>query len=89
MRRGYALNAGEGRSYDWSGHFFTLKTAAAETGGRLAVWEFITKKGEEPNDHVHDDVDEIFCVLKGSLAVRCGGDDFEVSDGGLSTCPAA
>lgn len=80
---GYALNKGEGRTYDWHGHLFTIKAAAAETDGRLAFWEFTTKKGDEPNDHTHDDVDEIFYILEGSLTIRCGDDEFEVSDGGF------
>lgn len=84
---GYALRQGEGRTYDWHGHLFTIKAAAAETGGRLAFWEFTTKKGDEPNDHTHDDVDEIFYILEGSLRIRCGDDVFDVSDGGFVYLP--
>jgi quercetin dioxygenase-like cupin family protein len=67
--------------------FFIIKAAAAETGGQLAFWEFTTKKGEEPNDHTHEDVDEIFYVLEGSLTVRCGDDAFDVSDHGFVFLP--
>ena len=84
---GYALHQGEGRSYDWRGHLFTIKAAAAETGGQLAFWEFTTKKGDEPNDHTHDDVDEIFYVLEGSLTIRCGDDEFEVGANGFVFLP--
>jgi mannose-6-phosphate isomerase-like protein (cupin superfamily) len=84
---GYALPQGEGRSYDWRGHLFTIKAASAETDGRVAFWEFITKKGDEPNDHAHDDVDEIFYLLEGSLTVRCGDDEFEVGENGFVFLP--
>ena len=84
---GYALQKDEGRTYDWHGHLFTIKAAEAETGGTLAFWEFTTKKGDEPDDHTHDDVDEIFYILEGSLTIRCGGDEFKVSDGGFVYLP--
>lgn len=84
---GYALQQGEGRAYDWRGHLFTIKAAAAETDGRLAFWEFIAKKGDEPHNHTHDDVDEIFYVLEGSLTVRCGGDEFDVGENGFVFLP--
>lgn len=84
---GYALHQGEGRSYDWRGHLFTIKAAANETGGAIAFWEFTTRKGDEPNDHTHDDVDEIFYVLEGSLTVRCGADSFEVGANGFVFLP--
>ncbi|MHB8375747.1 MAG: cupin domain-containing protein [Dehalococcoidia bacterium] len=84
---GYALQRGEGRTYDWFGHLFTIKAAAAETDGQLAFWEFTTKKGDEPHDHTHDDVDEIFYVLEGSLTVRCGDGEFEVGENGFVFLP--
>ena len=84
---GYALRQGEGRTYDWRGHLFTIKAGAAETRGKLAFWEFTTKKGDEPHDHTHDDVDEIFYVLEGSLTFRCGDDEFEVSANGFVFLP--
>jgi mannose-6-phosphate isomerase-like protein (cupin superfamily) len=83
---GYAFHEGEGRAYDWRGHLFTIK-AAAETDGALAFWEFITKKGDEPHDHTHDDVDEMFFVLEGSLTVRCGDEEFEVGENGFVFLP--
>ena len=84
---GYALHQGEGRSYDWHGHLFTIKAAAPETEGRLAFWEFTTKKGDEPHDPVHDDVDEIFYVVEGRLTVRCGEDQFDVGPSGFVYLP--
>lgn len=84
---GFALHQGEGRSYDWRGHLFTIKAGAAETEGKLALWEFTTKKGDEPHDHIHDDMDEIFIILEGRLMVRCGDDAFDVHEGGFVYLP--
>ncbi|MEX0683269.1 MAG: cupin domain-containing protein [Dehalococcoidia bacterium] len=85
--RGYALHEGEGRTYDWRGHLFTINAAAAETNSQHAVWEFVTKKGDEPGDPTHDDVDEVFFILEGSLTVRCGGDEFAVGENGFVFLP--
>ena len=83
----YTLQAGEGRSYEWHGVAFTIKAAAAETGGALAIWEVTTRHGEEPHEHVHDDVDEILYLLSGSMTFRCGGESFDVGEGGFVFVP--
>ncbi len=59
---------------------FTVKAGREETHGGLAFMEFVTRKGEEPGEHVH--VDEIIYVLEGSLVVSCGRRmlDAEASD---------
>ena len=58
----YALAEGEGRAYEWHGVLFTIKAAAAETGGLLSIWEVATRPGEEPQPHVHEE-DELFYVM--------------------------
>jgi quercetin dioxygenase-like cupin family protein len=83
----YALQAGEGRSYVWHDVTFVMKAAAPQTGGTLAIWEVTTRPGEEPHEHVHDDVDEIFYLLSGSMTFRCGGESFEVHAGGFVFLP--
>lgn len=73
--KGYVLDDGEGRSYDWNdGFMFTVKAAGAETGGALAFMDFESQPGQEPPVHRHDDEDEIFYVLEGSLTLTCGDD---------------
>jgi quercetin dioxygenase-like cupin family protein len=83
----YVLAEGEGRAYEWHGVRFTIKAAAAETSGALAFWEVTTRPGEEPRTHSHDDVDEIFYVLSGSITFRCGERTFPVTDGGFIYLP--
>jgi quercetin dioxygenase-like cupin family protein len=82
----YALKQGEGRSYEWHDVVFTIKAAAAETGGALAIWEVTTRPGGEPNIHMHEE-DEIFYVLSGMITFRCGGRSFKVKDGGFVFLP--
>ncbi len=82
----YALAEGEGRTYDWHSVRFTIKAGAAETGGALSIWEVTTRKGEEPDIHVHEE-DEIFYVLSGSLTFRCGGRSFKVRENGYIFLP--
>lgn len=82
----YALAGGEGRSYEWHDIVFTIKAASAETGGALSIWEVTTRKGEEPEIHMHEE-DEIFYVLAGSLTFHCGGQDFKVKQSGFVFLP--
>lgn len=83
----YALAEGEGRRYEWHGVLFTIKAALAETDGALALWDVTTRKGEEPHTHTHDDVDELFCVLSGSITFRCGRRSFKVKKNGFVFLP--
>jgi len=82
----YALAEGEGRIYEWHGVPFTIKAAAAETDGALAIWEVTTRKGEEPRIHMHEE-DEIFYVLSGALTFRCGGRSFKAKENGFMFLP--
>ena len=82
----YALAEEEGRSYEWHEVVFTIKAAAGETGGALALWEATTRKGEEPQTHVHEE-DEMFYLLSGSITFRCGEQSFRVRDHGFVLLP--
>ena len=84
--RPYALKAGEGWTYNY-GIDFTVKAGERRQGRRVAFIEYTTRAGEEPPDHTHDTEDEIFYVLKGGLTFHCGGDTFEVDDGGFVFLP--
>jgi quercetin dioxygenase-like cupin family protein len=84
--RPYALKAGEGWTYDY-GIDFTVKVGELGEGPRLAFVEYTTRAGEEPPDHTHGTEDEIFYVLKGDLAFRCGDETFELTDGGFVFLP--
>jgi quercetin dioxygenase-like cupin family protein len=84
--RPYALKAGEGSTYNY-GIDFTVKAGEVGDGPRLAVVEYTTRAGEEPPDHTHGTEDELFYVLQGDLAFRCGDETFELADGGFIFLP--
>ena len=88
LKRPYALNSGDGWTYAW-GPEFVIKAGERGPGRRLALVEMTTRKGEEPDDHTHPAEDEIFYLLQGTVAFRCGGEVFDLTDGGLSSCRAA
>ncbi len=84
--RPYALNAGEGRTYRY-GIDFTLKAGELQPGRGAAFTEYVTCQGEEPPDHTHPTEDEIFYVLSGELTFHCGGESFDVGEGGFMYLP--
>ena len=85
--RPYALQAGQGWTYNQGGVPFTVKAGELGRGRRLAVVEYTTRRGEEPPDHTHATEDEIFYVLEGAVGFRCGDEWFEVTDGGFVFLP--
>jgi mannose-6-phosphate isomerase-like protein (cupin superfamily) len=67
---GYVLMAGE----DLEGEP-GLKASAASTGGALTLYESHTTGGAPL--HVHEREDECFYVVEGTIAIRCGDDDWQ------------
>jgi quercetin dioxygenase-like cupin family protein len=84
--RPYALKAGEGWTYRF-GIDFTLKAGEAREGSGAAFLEYLTRQGEEPEDHIHESEDEMFYVLEGAITFRCGQQSFELGPGGFVFLP--
>jgi quercetin dioxygenase-like cupin family protein len=84
--RPYALKSGEGWMYRYDIDF-TVKAGELRPGRGAAFLEYTTRKGEEPPDHTHPTEDELFYVLKGELTYRCGGETFDVGEGGFIYLP--
>lgn len=82
----YALKAGEGQTYHF-GVDFIVKVGEIGQGRRLAVVEYTTRAGEEPDDHTHGTEDEMFYVRQGALTFRCGDQRFDVEEGGFVFLP--
>jgi len=82
----YSLKAGEGWTYRY-GIPFMIKAGELRPGRGVAFTEYTTQKGEEPPDHTHSTEDEIFYVIDGELTFRCGGESFDVSNGGFMYLP--
>ena len=84
--RPYALKAGEGWTYRF-GIDFTVKASEVQEGSSVAFLEYVTRKGEEPPDHTHLTEAEIFYVLEGAVRFRCGGQTFDLEQGGFIFLP--
>lgn len=84
--RPYALGAGDGWTYRL-GVDFTVKAGEVRCGGGAAFLEYVTRKGEEPEDHVHGTEDEMFYVLEGAITFRCGEESFALQNGGFVFLP--
>ena len=83
----YVLHAGEGRVYEWHGYVNVVKASQSETDGRLALIETIANPGEDPPEHVHEDEDEMFFVLDGTVDFWCGGERLEARPGSFVFLP--
>ena len=84
--RPYALKAGEGWTYRF-GIDFTVKAGEVRDGSGAALLEYVTRQGEEPEDHTHQSEDEMFYVLEGALTFRCGEETFNLEKGGFILLP--
>ena len=83
----FVISEGDGRSYEWHDVVFTMKAGGAETGGALSLWDITTKPGEEPGEHTHDDVHEMFYVLSGNITFRSGRRRFPAERGAFMFIP--
>lgn len=82
----FVLNAGQGETRNY-GIPHIIKLGELNPGRGAAVFEYKTKKGEEPPLHTHKTEDEIFYVLKGELTYHCDGKDFPAKPGSFVFLP--
>src|SRR5579864_2836064 len=82
----YHLRRGAGRSRN-IGIDITVKAGERQTRHGAAVIEFVTRKGEEPGNHVHPTEDEMFYVLEGRLTFTCAGKRFDAAPGSFVFLP--
>ncbi len=64
-----------------------IRIAAAQTGGRLGVFESEVPAGEGPPPHVHECEEEFFRVLEGRFAFWCDGARVDLEAGGVIIVP--
>ncbi|WP_075216060.1 cupin domain-containing protein [Mongoliimonas terrestris] len=60
---------------------------AAQTGGRVSVWEEFVAPGEGTPPHIHYREDETFHVLAGRVRIWCGEESFEAGPGATAVLP--
>ena len=80
------LDPGAGRPIWQLGNEFTLKAAGEQTDGRFAILEQVCA-GAPPPLHVHDNEEETFYVLDGTLDLSVGNDVHHVSTGSFCVVP--
>lgn len=85
-RSAYYLKRGKGKVHN-IGIDVTVKAGESRSTNGAAVIEFITRKGEEPGDHVHDTEDEMFYVVDGRITFVCDGKRFDAGPGGFVFLP--
>ena len=84
--RPYALEADEGWIYRF-GVDFIVKAGEIQEGSGVALLEYVTRKGEEPQSHIHKMEDEIFYIVEGDIRFSCGGETFDLKKGGFMFLP--
>lgn len=58
-----------------------LKVSGRDTGGALAVFEYVGTQRVGPSLHVHFEQDELFYVVEGEYLFRVGDEEFTVRPG--------
>lgn len=86
MHQPYALKSSEGWTYRL-GIDFKVKSGELRAGSGAAFMEYVTRQGEEPDDHTHPTEDEMFYVLEGAITFRCGDQSFDLEQGGFVFLP--
>jgi mannose-6-phosphate isomerase-like protein (cupin superfamily) len=81
----FSLPGAGTRAHGFGPH--VIRISAAETGGRLGVFEAEVPPGEGPPPHVHDREEEFFRVLEGRFAFWCSGRRVELGAGGVIVVP--
>lgn len=64
-----------------------IRIPAAQTGGRLGVFEAEVPPGEGPPPHVHEREEEFFRILEGHFAFWCNGQRVDLGSGGVIVVP--
>lgn len=64
-----------------------LKVSGKDTGGQLAVFEYIGKEKTGPALHMHHDQDELFSIIEGEYLFQVGNEKFMVKAGDTVFAP--
>lgn len=78
---------GQSRMLDLGSTGLALRIASEQTGGSLAVVEFVTPPGGGVGPHVHEHEDELVYLLEGSIRVSVDGQTVDVGPGACALLP--
>jgi quercetin dioxygenase-like cupin family protein len=85
--QGFVLGPDDGDAYWWLGSLTLTKVGGAATRGAMDIVDHRVPAGYAPPPHVHSDSDEVFYVISGELAVRCGDQHWTAGPGSLVFLP--
>lgn len=82
--RSVVLQPGEGRSLSFFGLNMTYKVTSEDTNGAYVVFEFVAPPHMPgPPPHIHENCDESFYVLEGTMKLRLGDEVVTLGPGGF------
>jgi quercetin dioxygenase-like cupin family protein len=84
---GFVLGPDDGDPYWWLGSLTINKVTGASTQGAVDIVDHRIPAGYAPPPHVHSHQDEVFLVLQGQFAVRCGDQHWQAGPGSLVFLP--
>ena len=81
------IPADAARASDYMGLNMDWKATAEQTGGAFSVVEAKGSTGTEPPLHYHENADEFFYVVDGTMTFKVGDDIKEISNSGFVWIP--
>lgn len=85
--RPYRLKADEGEATHFLGNLVLGKCDGKQTGGQLAVFEFVHPPGFAPPLHRHTREDEALYIIEGDLEAYCEDESFQAGAGDFIWLP--
>ncbi|MEO1200134.1 MAG: cupin domain-containing protein [Pseudomonadota bacterium] len=82
-----ALSREDGEANDAFGFHRVIKVSAAQSGGRLTVFEEDVPSGGGPPLHIHYGQVELFYLISGTVRFRCGEEERELGAGSTVMVP--
>ena len=84
---GFGRGMESGSAVWYMGNLFGILADSAETGGRFALIETLSRKGTEPPRHTHRNEDEAWYVLEGEVSFYIGDETRRATPGSFVFAP--
>ena len=85
--QGFVLGPDEGEAYWWLGSLTLNKVTRDATRGDMDIVDHRVPAGYSPPLHIHSAQDEVFYVIDGQFAIRCGDQHWQAGPGSLVFLP--
>jgi mannose-6-phosphate isomerase-like protein (cupin superfamily) len=82
------LRPEDGEALWFLGNLVTVKATGKDTAGKVTVVEFLNPPGFAPPLHRHQQEDEMFLILDGSVTFYCDDQELPASPGDFVLLPA-